>query len=151
MYVERYVGVPQIVNYQPATFIEDITDDGDNMPDPDLTAILIPHIHPGRDRYEVQPEALRDVIVLTHMVSLAIAERVISCILDGQHEKYHRKTLLKKILEEFKQTETLLVNKLNEAKRRLAGKWKISLNGEKIRAKASVLFLAFITNGRNGV
>ncbi|KAK0526901.1 hypothetical protein OC834_004627 [Tilletia horrida] len=69
----QHVGVPRLCNYMdPQEFIEQEPEVEDR--DPQAVTIVVPSLHPGRDKYGSQPDSLRRVMLLTMQVAVALAD-----------------------------------------------------------------------------
>ncbi|KAF8245580.1 hypothetical protein K440DRAFT_662751 [Wilcoxina mikolae CBS 423.85] len=75
-----YVGMPSVQYYDSSW----LNSENDDEPDPNTAFILIPHIHPGRDKYGNQPESLRRVLFLTWMVTIALADMLLGKLTERQ-------------------------------------------------------------------
>ncbi|KAI5855390.1 hypothetical protein BZA05DRAFT_466184 [Tricharina praecox] len=124
----KYVGVPTL-QYRDTTWLLSV--DKDAHPDPESAFILIPHIHPGRDKYYNQPESLRRVLVLTWMLAIAMGE-LSAGLLQGAsetgatHLHVNRETICRQILEAATRSDPMvqLQAELDHVKAALRNDWK---------------------------
>ncbi|KAJ3154700.1 hypothetical protein HDU89_007940 [Geranomyces variabilis] len=65
------VGVPRLAHYAPADWLTDNTMQG---PPAGYWTIVIPHIHPGNDKYGTQRAALHRVLDLTWWITMYVAQ-----------------------------------------------------------------------------
>ncbi|KAK0542043.1 hypothetical protein OC845_006787 [Tilletia horrida] len=94
---------------------------GDDIRDQDLNIIVVPALHPGRDKYGPQPESLRRVMLLTLQVAVALAD-IARSVIDGDMSRVDLQT---HILAKWNTTPEYkaLAKALEEAKVLLQADW----------------------------
>jgi hypothetical protein len=123
------VGKPRISYYDNPSWIR--TKDA---PGSHTAFIQIPHIDPGRDKYGKQPEALRRVLLLTWMSTLAINFFMIKKVLDlaNQSEEPEdfdeaalREEICREVIGRYEREADTLVVALENAKEALGRIWEV--------------------------
>ncbi|KAJ3011083.1 hypothetical protein HKX48_007038 [Thoreauomyces humboldtii] len=82
----REVGIPVIQEYSPRDWL---ANNQLSAPPAGYATIVIPHIHPGRDKYGFQPAELRRVLDLTWMITMhtmSEATRLVSTNVTATHD-----------------------------------------------------------------
>ncbi|KAI8817104.1 uncharacterized protein EV422DRAFT_509318 [Fimicolochytrium jonesii] len=131
-----FVGVPSLQHYADRSWL---SDPQQASPPAGFSTIVIPHLHPGRDKYGSQPKQLRRVFDLTWMVTLMFADAATQA---ANNSSMDHDTLCLSVLQMYDRANPglsasvkHLYAKLDQAKAELATYWE----NETMRAATRVL------------
>ena len=117
-----HVGAPTMQYYDDHAWLYDGDLDG---PQSSTAFIFIPFVHPGRDKYGKQPEALRRVFLLSWMVALTLGSFMMDALenVSDEEEFQGREHICRAVIARFQKDSKELIQSLDDVKAQLLREW----------------------------